>query len=167
MHFSLPYSINNGVIFHEVIQNPSVPPFLRGDQVWRKGSQCTVIKVDMEGVPPSCIVKVNSTGAYADTELALLHPCKFEIFDYILRTMCPACEKIGIVRNINESKQTVDYTICNTDEMITNVPFHKIQKAIIPVMPSLSQCHQIILLTKLTSAPSTGLRQGRPQKRYI
>jgi len=115
-----------------VIQNPSVPPFLRGDQVWRKGSQCTVIKVDMEGVPPSCIVKVNSTGAYADTELALLHPCKFEIFDYILRTMCPACEKIGIVRNINESKQTVDYTICNTDEMITNVPFHKIQKAIIP-----------------------------------
>ena len=134
------------VMFYEVIQNPSVAPFLRGDQVWHKGSQCTIIEVDMDGDPPSCVVEVNSTGTYVDTELALLHPCKFEIHNYILRPMCPTSEKIGVIQYINKSKQTMDYIVYNTGEMIRNVSFHKIVKGTIPVMSSLSPCHQIIIL---------------------
>jgi len=118
--------------FDAVIQNPSVAPFLRGDQVWHKGSQCTIIEVDMDGDPPSCVVEVNSTGTYVDTELALLHPCKFEIHNYILRPMCPTSEKIGVIQYINKSKQTMDYIVYNTGEMIRNVSFHKIVKGTIP-----------------------------------
>jgi len=46
--------------------------FKKGDQVLRKGQQCTITRIDFSIDPPACEVKVNSTGHLVGTELHFL-----------------------------------------------------------------------------------------------
>merc|ERR1719285_600580 len=55
-----------------LLTQEEIDSFKKGDQVIRKGEQCTIMKIDHSLEPPGCTVKVNSTGQIVGTELHLV-----------------------------------------------------------------------------------------------
>merc|ERR1719204_371642 len=74
-----------------IMTQAEIDSFKKGDQVLRKGQQCTITKIDNEINPPAVTVKVNATGQIVGTELHLLKKVNSQNLDPVQ----PQTTKVG------------------------------------------------------------------------